>query len=279
MIKIVTDSTAYLSETTVRQHDIRVVPLYVHFGNEAFKEGVDITDEEFYARLKAAPELPTTSQPSAGEFHEVFKELADAGHEILTLTISSKLSGTWNSAMAAKKMLPDADISVIDSLSTSVGLELMVNAAIHAVAAGKKLEEITAQIEEIREKMWLLFVVDTLEYLAKGGRIGNARALLGTVLKVKPILSLQDGAIEPMEQVRSKRKAVARMIELVEDHLAESCSVANVAVMNALVEGEAEELGKELETRWTCATPLVSSLGPVIGTHTGPGVLGVAAYA
>ncbi len=279
MIKIVTDSTAYLPEATVRQHDIRVVPLYVHFGNEAFREGVDISDEEFYARLKASPELPTTSQPSAGEFHEVFKELADAGQEILTVTISSKLSGTWNSAMAAKEMLPDADISVIDSLSTSVGLELMVRAAVEAAAAGNSLQEITGQIEVIREKMWLLFVVDTLEYLAKGGRIGNARALLGTVLKVKPILSLQDGAIEPMEQVRSKRKAVARMIELVEDHLADSCSEAKVGVMNALVEGEAEELGQDLATRWTCAIPSVSSLGPVIGTHTGPGAIGVAAYA
>ena len=278
MIKIVTDSTAYLSEEAVRKHDIRVVPLYVHFGNEAFREGVDISDEEFYARLKAAPELPTTSQPSAGEFHEVFKELVDGGHEILTLTISSKLSGTWNSAMAAKDMQPDANISVVDSLSTSVGLELMVKAAVEAVDAGGSLQEITDQIEEIKAKMRLLFVVDTLEYLAKGGRIGNARALLGTVLKVKPILSLQEGAIEPMEQVRSKRKAVARMVELVEDELAESCSMAKVAVMNALVEGEADDLGHDLETRWTCATPLVSNLGPVIGTHTGPGVLGVAAY-
>ena len=249
MIKIVTDSTAYLSEEAVRKHDIRVVPLYVHFGNEAFREGVDISDEEFYARLKAAPELPTTSQPSAGEFHEVFKELVDGGHEILTLTISSKLSGTWNSAMAAKDMQPDANISVVDSLSTSVGLELMVKAAVEAVDAGGSLQEITDQIEEIKAKMRLLFVVDTLEYLAKGGRIGNARALLGTVLKVKPILSLQEGAIEPMEQVRSKRKAVARMVELVEDELAESCSMAKVAVMNALVEGEADDLGHDLETR------------------------------
>jgi DegV family protein with EDD domain len=278
MIKIVTDSTAYLSEETVRRYDIRVVPLYVHFGNEAFREGVDLSDEEFYARLKAAPELPTTSQPSAGEFYEVFKEIVDAGHEILTLTISSKLSGTWNSAMAAKEMLPEASISIVDSLSTSVGLELMVKAAIESIAAGHELQEVTSQIEEIKAKMRLLFVVDTLEYLAKGGRIGNARALLGTVLKVKPILSLQDGAIEPMEQVRSKRKAVARMVELVEEELADSCSLAQVAVMNALVEGEADDLGKDLETRWTCATPLVSSLGPVIGTHTGPGVLGVAAY-
>ena len=119
MIKIVTDSTAYLSEAIVRQHDIRVVPLYVHFGEEAFKEGIDLSDEEFYARLKKAPVLPTTSQPSAGEFHQVFEELNWAGHEIVTLTISSKLSGTWNSAMAAKEMLPEASISVVDTESTA----------------------------------------------------------------------------------------------------------------------------------------------------------------
>jgi DegV family protein with EDD domain len=279
MIKIVTDSTAYLPKDIIRQHDIRVVPLYVHFGNEAFREGVDISDEEFYARLKEAPELPTTSQPSAGEFHEVFKELAGAGHEILVLTISSKISGTWNSAMAAKEMLPDAAISVFDSLSTSVGLQLMVEAAIEAVAAGTSRQAVVSQLEEIRAKMYLIFVVDTLEYLAKGGRIGNARALLGTVLKVKPILSLQDGVIEPVEQVRSKRKAVARMIDLTEEHLGQFCSEAKVAVLNALVEEEAEALGRDLKERWTCARPAVSNLGPVIGTHTGPGVIGVAAYA
>ena len=117
MIKIVTDSTAYLPEAFVREHDIHIVPLYVHFGTEAFQEGVDLSTEEFYTKLKQAPELPTTSQPSAGEFHAVFKQLADEGHEIVVLTISSKLSGTWNSAMAAKEMLPDAPISVVDTLS------------------------------------------------------------------------------------------------------------------------------------------------------------------
>ena len=166
MIKIVTDSTAYLSQEYVDQHDIRVVPLYVHFGQEAFREGVDLSNEEFYARLKAAPELPTTSQPSAGEFHEVFKELADAGHEILTLTISSKLSGTWNSAMAAKEMLPEAKISIVDSLNTSIGLQLMVETALDAIAGGTSREEAAAQFEEMKSDVQLLFVVDSLEYLA-----------------------------------------------------------------------------------------------------------------
>jgi DegV family protein with EDD domain len=278
MIKIVTDSTAYLPEETVRQHDISVVPLYVHFGNKAFREGVDLSNEDFYRRLKEAPELPTTSQPSAGEFHELFTQLIDAGHEVVTLTISSKLSGTWNSAMAAKEMLPDAGISVVDSLSTSVGLHLMVDAAVEAAAVGATRQEIVEQIDQIKQKIQIFFVVDTLEYLAKGGRIGNAKAFLGTLLKVKPILVLQEGAIEPLEQVRSKRKATARMLDLVEEHVSGNGDTSRVAVTNALVPEEAESVSQELVGRLGCALPLEGEIGPVIGTHTGPGCVGVATY-
>lgn len=279
MIKIVTDSTAYLPEAMCRQHDLRVVPLCVHFGEQTFREGVEMSNEEFYARLKASPVLPTTSQPSAGEFHTVFKELAKAGHDIVALTISSKLSGTWNSAMAAKEMLPEANITVIDSLSTSIGLQLMIEAALEAVAAGASTQEITERIEEIKQKILVLFVVDTLEYLAKGGRIGNAKAFLGTLLKVKPILVLQDGAIEPLEQVRSRRKAHARMLELIEEHLGENAPLGKIGFANALVPEEATALAQQLQSRLGCAEPFVSDLGPVVGTHTGPGVIGVAAYA
>lgn len=279
MIKIVTDSTAYLPEAMCHQHDLRVVPLCVHFGEQIFREGVEMSNEEFYARLKASPVLPTTSQPSAGEFHTVFKELAKAGHDIVALTISSKLSGTWNSAMAAKEMLPEANITVIDSLSTSIGLQLMIEAALEAVAAGASTQEITERIEEIKQKILVLFVVDTLEYLAKGGRIGNAKAFLGTLLKVKPILVLQDGAIEPLEQVRSRRKAHARMLELIEEHLGENAPLGKIGFANALVPEEATALAQQLQSRLGCAEPFVSDLGPVVGTHTGPGVIGVAAYA
>jgi DegV family protein with EDD domain len=279
MIKIVSDSTAYLPEATIRQHDIRIVPLCVHFGEEAFKEGVELGTEGFYARLQEAAVLPTTSQPSAGEFHEVFKELAEEGHEILTLTISSKLSGTWNSAMAAKGMLPEASISVIDSLSASIGLQLMVEAAAEAVAAGASRQEIVDRIEEIKQKIRVLFTVDTLEYLAKGGRIGNAKALLGTLLKVKPILALQNGAIEPLEQVRSRRKALAQMLDLIVEYMGESGSQAKVAVTHALVREEAEICIAELVRRLGCREPSLAELGPAIGTHTGPGVIGVAVYA
>lgn len=278
MIKLVTDSTAYLPEELIRQHDIRVVPLYVHFGETAFREGIDLSNGEFFARLKEAPVLPTTSQPSAGEFYQVFKELVDEGHEVITVTISSKLSGTWNSAMAAKEMLPDADISVVDSLSTSIGLQLMIQAAIEAISAGATRQQIVDQVEQVKQSMKVLFVVDTLEYLAKGGRIGNAKAFLGTLLKVKPILVLQDGAIEPCEQVRSKRKAQARMLELVEEHLGSQGSQAKVAITNALVPEEAHSLALELSERLCCTEPTVADIGAVVGTHTGPGVIGVASY-
>jgi len=278
-IKIVTDSTAYLSEAMVREHDVCVVPLCVHFGDQDFKEGVELSIEEFYVRLRQAPELPSTSQPSAGEFHQVFKGLAEQGHQILALTISSKLSGTWNSAMAAKEMLPEAEIAVVDSLSTSVGLHLMIMAALETTQNGASLQEVVERVKGIRERMNFLFVVDTLEYLAKGGRIGNAKAFMGTLLKVKPILILKDGTIEPLEQVRSKRKAEMRMLDLIEERLGDRAPQAQVAVTHALVPDEAEAVAQELVDRLGCSEPLISEVGPVIGTHTGPGVVGVAVYA
>jgi DegV family protein with EDD domain len=277
MVKIVTDSTAYLSQAMVKEHDVKVVPLCVHFADADFKEGRELSTADFYARLKEAPELPTTSQPSPGEFKEVFEELVGAGHEVVTLTISSKLSGTWNSAMTAKGEMPNDGISVVDTLSTSVGLQLMVQEAIQAAEEGATRREIVDRIEAMKKGMHILFVVDTLEYLAKGGRIGNAKAFLGTLLKVKPILVLQEGAIEPLEQVRSKRKAQARMLNLIEEYLGDRGPQAKVALAQALVPDEAKALSIELQGRLGCREPLISEIGPVVGTHTGPGVIAIAA--
>lgn len=275
-IKLVTDSTAYLSEETVRRLDIQVVPLCVHFADKEFKEGVELSNDEFYRRLQEAAELPTTSQPSAGAFYEVFKDLVDQGHEVIAVTISSKLSGTWNSAMAAKEMLPDAGISVVDSLSTSAGLKHAIEAAARAIASGATREKVVAKIEQVKESIYLLFVVDTLEYLAKGGRIGNAKAFLGTLLKVKPILILKEGAIEPLEQVRSKRKAHTRMLDLIEAHVKTNGSDIQIGLVHALASDDAQELAQELGMRLGGVPVTIDDLGPVIGTHTGPGVVGVA---
>jgi DegV family protein with EDD domain len=278
MIKIVTDSTAYLPEEYVQAHDLRVVSLYVHFGAEAFREGVELSNAEFYERLKAAPELPTTSQPSAGEFHEVFQALLEEGHEVICLTISSELSGTFNSATAAVEMLGDVPVSIVDSRSTSAGLQLLVEAAVQAVSAGHTRQDIVRELEAIKQKLHVLFVVDTLEYLQKGGRIGSAKALMGTMLKVKPILCLHDGRIEPLEQVRSKRKALHRLLELVEERMGDGNGKVQAAVINALVPEEAAQLAQQLDHRVACERLIVADLGPAIGTHTGPGVVGVAAY-
>jgi len=278
MIKIVTDSTAGLPEALIREHDIRIIPLYVHFGEEAFKEGIDITTEQFYERLRTSANLPTTSQPSVGEFHEVFKELIDAGHEVLALTISSKLSGTWNSAMGALEMLPGAPISVVDSLCTSLAMYMLVESALERIAAGATRQEVAAHLEELKGRLKILFVVDTLEYLAKGGRIGNARAFMGTLIKIKPLLLLENGAIEPCEQVRSKGKALARMLELVEQKVAGQGAQAHVAIAHGMALDEALAFRKEVVARLGCAEPPVSEVGTVLGAHLGPGVVAIAAY-
>ena len=278
MIKIVTDSTAGLPEAMVREHDIRIIPLYVHFGEEAFKEGIDISTEQFYERLRTAASLPTTSQPSIGEFHEVFKELTDAGQEVVALTISSKLSGTWNSAMGALEMLPGAPISVVDSLCTSLALRLLVEAAIHDVAGGATRQQVVAHLEQLKGQLHIMFVVDTLEYLAKGGRIGNAKAFMGTLIKIKPLLILENGVIEPCEQVRSKGKALARMLELIEQKLAGQGAQAHVAIAHGMALDEAMAFKQEVVARLGCAEPSMSEVSAAIGAHTGPGVVALAAY-
>ena len=278
MIKIVTDSTAGIPEAMVREHDIRIIPLYVHFGEEAFKEGIDITNEQFYERLRTSASLPTTSQPSVGEFHEIFKELTDAGHEVLALTISSKLSGTWNSAMGALEMLPGAPISVVDSLSTSLGMYMLVESALDKIAAGATRQEVAVHLEELKGQLHILFVVDTLEYLAKGGRIGNAKAFMGTLIKIKPLLILENGVIEPCEQVRSKGKALARMLELIEQKLAGQGAQAHVAIAHGMALDEAMAFKQEVVARLGCAEPSMSEVSAAIGAHTGPGVVALAAY-
>ena len=278
MCKIVTDTTAYLPESYVREHDIRVVPLNVHFGVEAFKETVEITNEEFYARLKTAPALPTTSQPSPGDFLDVFRPLVDAGHEVLVLPLSSRLSGTYSSATAARDMLPDAAIHVVDTLNTGLALELLIRAAVEAIRAGATLAEVTGLVEAMKGEVFTLFVVDTLEYLAKGGRIGSAKAFLGTMLSVKPILTLKDGSIQAYEQVRTKRKAVARMVDLIVAHAGSKGPQARVTMTHSLALEEAEAARRELVARLGCAEPSLSELGPVIGAHTGPGVVSAAIY-
>ena len=275
MIKIVTDSTAYLPEEVVQRYGIQVIPLNVLFGERTYKEGLDLSYEQFYQMLAQAKDLPTTSQPAVGEFYELYSKLVQDGSEVISIHISSKLSGTIDSALMACKELPEASISVVDSLSTAVGLELMVIAAAEAVAAGQSRAEVVAMLEQMVRETRLFFVVDTLEYLQKGGRIGGAAALVGTLLNVKPILHLKDGRIEPLSKVRTKRKAVKELLGLMVEEMGSEEPV-RIAVGHAVALKEGQSLLEKAQSRLNCAVSYLAQIGPVIGTHTGPGALGLA---
>ncbi len=274
MIKIVIDSTSYLPDDILHQYDIRVVPLNVHFGAErVFREGVDLSPTQFYKLLAESPVLPTTSQPSPGQFREVFAELTAAGHQVLCIVISSRLSGTHRSAIDAQRMLPDTDIVVIDSFSVAGGLGLMALTAAQMAATGYAMEEIVARMEQMKQDMRVYFVVDTLEYLQKGGRIGTAAALIGTLLQVKPILSIHEGIVQPLDKVRNKRKALRRLLEDFEMQAAPDQPVMCM-LMHAQAPDEANSLAVEMPKRLRCEQMITVEVGAVVGTHAGPGVVG-----
>jgi DegV family protein with EDD domain len=276
-VKIVTDSTAYLPAELIARYGIRVVPLKVLFGPEAYAEGVDISNGEFYGKLMEASTLPTTSQPSVGDFLQVYGEADREAVPILSIHISSKLSATFSTALTAKSELPQSQIEIVDSLSTSMGLGMIVLAAARAADEGQPLSQIRASCEKLIRSMNVFFMVDTLEYLHKGGRIGGAAALLGTVLRIKPLLYLKEGQIEVLAKVRTKRRALKRLLELVEKRVPEGTSV-HTAVIHAQAAEEASALAKEIRARFNCAEMYLSELGPVIGTHVGPRAIGLAFY-
>lgn len=274
-IAVVTDSTAYLPPDVRERLGIPVIPLNVLWGEEVLKDGVDIDPTTFYRRLQTAQVMPTTSQPSAGEFVEFFRRVAEeqGTDTIVGAYISSQLSGTIASAEAAKELLPDLRIEVIDSRSTSMGLGFQVMAAAEAARAGASIEEVIAAAVRVRERLHILFMVDTLEFLHRGGRIGGGRRFLGTALQIKPILGL-DGVIEGVEQVRTKKKALARMLGILRERAGTS-SVFRAAVVHANALEDAQALAEDVRAQLGPEELYLAEVSPVIGTHTGPGTLGI----
>ncbi len=274
-VKIVTDSSAYLLPETITKYDIRVVPLKIAFGTEVYSEGVDISNEEFYQRLAKSSALPTTSQPSANDFIQAYSELTQQGYPIFSIHISSKLSGTINSALAAREAFPKAQIEVVDWLS--MGMGLLVLAAARAAEEGKGLLQIKAITKRLTARISILAMLDTLHYLWKGGRIGGATALIGSLLNIKPIVALGNGEVRPLAKVRSRAKGMDYMLKLMEKQVEGNIPIRG-GVIHSRAFDEALALEREVRARFNCVELDLVELGPAFGTHTGPGTLGLAFY-
>jgi DegV family protein with EDD domain len=276
-IRIVTDSTADIPKEASRRLGIEVVPLKVIFGNETYLDGVTIDSGQFYDKLTSSAALPTTSQPSPVEFVDVYQRIfqEDPDAQILSFHVSSALSGTYQSALLAKSMLDgNPDITVIDTKTVCQALGITVTAAAEWAKEGFSANEIVIKSDGLRRDIKLYFMVDTLEYLHKGGRIGKASALFGSILNIKPILSVSDeGLVYPVDKVRGSKKAMQRIVELLKDEFG-SDPVA-VTLDWASTKEPAEELGKLIESQFDVHRMHYSTIGAVIGTHVGPGAVAV----
>jgi len=278
MIRIVTDSTSDITKKEQETYGVEVIPLKVHFGNETYYDGVDIHPSDFYTKLEQSPELPTTSQPSPVDFMELYKKINAPGTEIISIHLSAALSGTYQSAMLAKSLLEEeAAIHIVDSRSASYGLGMLAVVAAKEAQAGKSVEEIIAKIESVHESSQIYFIVDTLQYLYKGGRIGKASALFGSLLGIKPILTIdKSGEVAPVDKVRGHKKAVNRMIELLQQDF--GSQEIHLVVAHSEAQESAEELQRMVSEVLNVSSHSFTELGPVIGVHTGPGTLAVFAF-
>jgi len=275
-VAIVTDSSAYIPDDLVSAYNIKVAPLVVIWNNETLLDNVDIGPDEFYERLSSAKVMPSTSQATIHAFAEIFKNLHAQGYEILTVVISSVLSGTLDSAIQAKAMVPEATIELIDSKLTSLPLAFMALSAARAAKQGASLEDCKRIAEEIRKHTEVFFAVDTLEFLHRGGRIGGASRFLGTALNLKPILQLKEGKVEALERVRTSKRAHERLIELLKTSVNGFEKINMMGVVAAAAPESAAHLLDEIKRNFIPDEIMLANLSPAIGTHTGPGTVGVA---
>jgi DegV family protein with EDD domain len=272
-IKIVTDSTADLPPVLAKELGITVVPLYVRFGDKTYRDGVDITGDEFYKRLLTDPIHPNTSQPTPQDFTDVYRELSQKADGIVSIHISGKLSGTCSSALQAKEVVAaECPVEVIDSKTTSMALGLIVMAAVKIANTGTSVKQVAEDVKQVVSSVKLLVLFDTLKYLAKGGRIGKAKSMLGSVLNVKPLLAIKDGEFVPVAQVRSRSKGIDKLF----DFAIGTPNVEDMAVIHSTTSDEAESLASRIGTEIKLEQVRIARLGPVLGVHGGPGVLAVA---
>lgn len=272
-VRIVSDSTSDVPKSLIESLGISIIPLNVHFGSETYLDGVDLHSGEFYKLLRVSAKLPTTSQPSVGAFLEMYKKILDEGDLIVSIHVSSKLSGTYESAIQARQETGEDDkIIIVDSEHVGPSLALIVIEAARAAQNGSSLQE-TANIAIEAARNAVVFVLlETLENLQKGGRIGKAQVLMGSILKIKPILSLKDGLIEPLDKTRTRTKGIARLVQL-----GEKCMpVKSAFVAHSNANTDAEKLKDQIVEMYPDIDISISELGPVVGTHAGEGALGLA---
>lgn len=273
---IITDSTSDLPLDFVEENKIHIVPLNIHLQDSLYKDGVDIQPSELYYRLRTEDIFPQTSQPSAGEFMEIYQTLKP-DDEVLVLCLSSELSGTYQSAEMARDMAAeevDAEIHVVDSRFVSLGLGMQVIHAQKCFDEGKDMAQTLYELAEIRRRMRLIFAVDTLEYLARGGRISQLSKRLGNLLQLKPVLHLEEGRIEVLDKVRTRSKAVQRMLEI---FYKEASQAQQVGILHIDAPTEGQQLAQKVQEYYH-GPLLLAQCGAVIGSHAGPGTVGICWY-
>lgn len=274
-VALVTDSTACIPEDLMQKYQISVAPQILVWGEETFLDGVDIQPDQYYIRLQNAKIMPTTSQASPKSFNEIFSHLLDQDFEVLTILLSAQLSGTLISAQQALENFPGAPIEIMDSYTTAMAMGFQVLAAARAAEQGGSLSECKAIAEEARQKTGVIFAVDTLEFLHRGGRIGGGARLLGTALNLKPIFEISGGQVEPVEKVRTRKKSISRLLELVDERIDGKQSV-HLATLHANAPQEACQIMEMVNARFKADESLFTVVSPVVGTHAGPGTVGIA---
>lgn len=278
-VKIITDSTSYIPKDIVKSYDIDIVSLSIGFEDEIFKE-LEITNEEFYAKLDEALIIPKSSQPSIGDLYKAFEKAVKHGNDVVGIFISSDMSGTYNTAHMVKEMVlenyPDANIELVDSRSNCMQLGYAVITAAKAAKSGKSLAEVVETAINNIKRSRFVFSPDTLEYLKKGGRIGTAQAFVGSLLQIKPILTVKNGITDVITKVRGKKRAIDKMIGIFMENIDEY-GLGEVIVHHINCVEEAKRIAEKIEQKiGKCVK--VCSIGPVIGAHVGPGALGIAYY-
>ncbi len=274
-VTIITDSSANIPQELIVDLPVEVVPLTLTWDGATYRDGIDIQPEEFYARLRTSNTLPVTSQVNASTYIDMYKRLLDRGDSILVLPISSGISGTIYSAIQAKESFPDAPIQILDTRLVSMALTFQVLTVARAAKQGASLAECKDLAEEAYKHIGVYFVVDTLKYLHAGGRIGGAQRLMGTALKIKPILMIKDGKIDAVKSVITMRKAVSSMIDLVEAGI-DGRKPVRISVFHAGVHDAAVELLDRVNKRFEPVESILSHVSPVVGSHVGPGTMSIA---